>query len=284
MAGISDKAIKSNYAENKYRYNSGTELANKEFSDGSGLELYETPLRSLDPQLGRWWQIDSKPTESESPYASMGNNPILRNDPMGDTSILAKVWQGTINTAAAINETINPLNDALQLITGRDYNHADAPKVNRVDAAVGLGIAFIPGGKVEGAVIKTGERAVVALDNNILKDALERGRKDDVLKVLGDAKPIISITAAKEFLVKGDKQILKGFMQDIGATIAKQGASTEQINILKQAAERLGRVIHTNDASILANAVNNGASLFTRDTQVLNFMNAIGVPSLTFKF
>jgi len=35
MAGISDKALKPNYTENKYRYNGGTELQNKEFIDGS---------------------------------------------------------------------------------------------------------------------------------------------------------------------------------------------------------------------------------------------------------
>jgi RHS repeat-associated protein len=121
MAGISDKAVKTSYAENKYRWNKGSELQHQEFSDGTGLEMYEAALRELDPQLGRWWQIDpvftfgvdgedevndeiTEGLKSQSPYASMDNNPVRFEDPNGDCppcTIAVAIESAQAGTAAA---------------------------------------------------------------------------------------------------------------------------------------------------------------------------------------
>lgn len=75
MAGISDKALKIPYAENKYRFQK-QELQNKEFSDGSGLEMYEFKYRFDDCQIGRFWSIDPLASKYvyNSPYAFSENH------------------------------------------------------------------------------------------------------------------------------------------------------------------------------------------------------------------
>ena len=84
MSGISDKALKANYSENKYKFG-GKEMQKGEFSDGSGLEEYDFGARHYDPQIGRWHNLDSKADKlpQHSPFEYSVNNPILFVDPDG---------------------------------------------------------------------------------------------------------------------------------------------------------------------------------------------------------
>jgi hypothetical protein len=123
---------------------------------------------------------------------------------------------------------------------------------------------------------------LISLDNNALIAAIEGGEKAKVLKAIGTDKPIVSMTVAKEFLVKGNKASLKEFMVETGATISKNGASAAQIAKLQQTAKGLGRAASKGDASFMVSAMNNGASVLTRDKQVSGLMQALGWPNKTF--
>ena len=89
MAGISDKAIKTQFATNKYRYN-GKELQSQEFSDGTGLETYDFGARFYDNQLGRFTTVDpnANHTSDISPYVYCDDHPLNAVDPDGRDAIL----------------------------------------------------------------------------------------------------------------------------------------------------------------------------------------------------
>ena len=79
MGGVSSKAAGA--LENDKKYNS------IELNEDLGLGTYDAFYRTLDPQIGRWWQIDPQVDNTLhefSPYSSMHNNPVLASDFLGD--------------------------------------------------------------------------------------------------------------------------------------------------------------------------------------------------------
>jgi RHS repeat-associated protein len=81
MEGISTKAVGP--IENRYKFNGIEKIGDL------GLEDYDAKFRELDPQIGRWWQVDPKTESMEmwSPYTAMYNNPIRFADFLGDSSV-----------------------------------------------------------------------------------------------------------------------------------------------------------------------------------------------------
>jgi RHS repeat-associated protein len=68
---------------NKLKYNG------IEYDSSLGVDEYEAFYRDLDPQIGRWWQIDPKIEDDQfdqSPYASMDDQPERKFDPLGDAA------------------------------------------------------------------------------------------------------------------------------------------------------------------------------------------------------
>jgi RHS repeat-associated protein len=128
IAGISINALKgTDYAKNRKEYNGIEHITDLD------LNQYDAFFRTLDPQTGRWAQLDPKTESMEmwSPYASMYNNPIRYSDLLGDSSIAPNSglvervpYRDGDQTGLIINATEeerqnNPVGAAI-----RDFSHA----------------------------------------------------------------------------------------------------------------------------------------------------------------
>jgi RHS repeat-associated protein len=161
MSGISSNALKgANYPENHKKYNG------IEFTDDLDLDIYDAQLRNLDPQIGRWNQIDPKIENMEawSPYASNYDNPIRYNDFLGDegedpnkkgfingvkagfTGLFSNIGNAISNPGQTVKAMFSPkalLDNGLNVATMGAYGMAkgvvDNTRVVMNEGAYGLG-------------------------------------------------------------------------------------------------------------------------------------------------
>ncbi len=157
--------------ENKKGYN-GNEIQAKEFSDGSGLDVYDFNARTYDYQIGRFLQLDpladegndykwnnsgdilKNPTQNDkSPYAAFWNNPILYNDPDGECPRCAKALIKTaVKSVAKGKLDLGDLYDAVDAV-----RTIASPESGFLDKGVALFDLFSPLSSKE---IKAGAKAL----------------------------------------------------------------------------------------------------------------------------
>jgi len=184
MAGISSKAAGA--LSNKKLFN-GNEIQNKEFSDGSGLELYDFNARTYDQQTGRFIQIDPTPEdgdqESLTPYHFSGNNPSTFNDPNGKCPWC---WGAIIGAAVEYGTQV-----AGNLVQGKSLGESLTDvNVGNIVIAAGAGAlsvgvsAFVPKGAAA-TVVKEVVVAGIGAAESAAKQYNETGKVSGT-KVLTD--------------------------------------------------------------------------------------------------
>jgi len=185
MQGISDRALQFG-KYNRYKYNG------IEHDTTFGVDDYETPLRNLDPQTGRWWQIDPQSSdhaddmERWSPYVSNKDNPILYKDPRGDcpNCIVGALIGLAVDYAFQV---------AQNRLEGKSWSES-ATDISYTRLAVAGGLGFATSGvssmyedaAVSGttmAISKTGTQAAVVGVSSVLNqtnDAIDKGENVNI--------------------------------------------------------------------------------------------------------
>lgn len=224
MTGISSNALKgTNYAENRMKYN-GKELQNKEFSDGSGLELYDYGARMYDQQIGRWGTVDPKVEKYNmlSPYQYAVNSPVLFVDPDGKDNVIY-----------------------LQVLKSA---HLSTREVNAIVAQVNANFKEM-GLKTEVKVYKGKELNISKLDKTDAVAVL--GAKNDVINTVGK----MDAGFGKEL----ERSTKFGTVENPEKSKHDEHGSDNIIAIETNAARKLGGVVNTSTEEATAFLITHGA-------------------------
>jgi len=149
---------------NQYKFN-GNEL-----QSDFGLNVYDFNLRTYDPAIGRFWQVDplaSHPNQiDKSPYAYGWNNPIRFNDPNGDCP-----------------DCLFDIGFIIYDIASIAYGYATTGEVDPIDVAAlsaDVGALVVPGVTGAGLFTRLGKKGAKQID-----EALQHG--DEFAEGVDDA-------------------------------------------------------------------------------------------------
>jgi len=285
MAGISANALKGeDYPENRVKYN-GKELQRKEFSDESGLELYDYGARMYNPQIGRWSSQDkySNVYIALSPYQYAANNPVKLIDEAGK---LLKDKDGKI-IATSTGHIVS--RDAYTKVNGVEYNFKSTFEVVTIYTDKGTPIHALREissevSKSDGAggrTIVTGEDNPISTSSNcwgyalagaqlviedntsgsvVIKTILaDDGYKVDGFKVNG-IKQVVSDDDATGFILTsggGEDALHIGLANDDNTWSADQGIYKPDEHVTKMEALGLGGKNKSTEVRNIRNADRN---------------------------
>lgn len=244
MAGISDKAW--NKLENGCHYQS-KEMQNEEWSDGSGLELYDFGARMYDPQLGVWHNQDPA-GQFSSPYMAMGNNWPNGTDPTG------KLFGFDDLIVSAIGFAVGYVGYGLET----HHWGGKALLSGLADAAIAEGGYLGLGGGYSATQAATeASEAGTGFTTNILSESLVTGGKGLMSSALSYSA--VYATADATSLLQNSDQLHQDSWTTVGLMAGYAGLSALQAGFQSSSTQgAINKLFNIKNDAIFAGAFSNG--------------------------